>query len=740
MKKQFLTLVITLLFHTINAQNFDWGFTLGTSQSEEGSNVTRDVNGNVFITGPLLGTLDFNPGPGVNNLSLSGPASIFIAKYNSKGTYQWAKTLPTNNYVMAKDIVTDKYGNVYVLGQSTGVIDLDPGSGTVLDSGFLFFILKLNSSGQYVSSHVFKTQLREFNVDQLCMIQLGKNDNIYCVMNYYQKIDLDPGPDSLILDSKALSTYVVKLDSSGSLLWGGKITGTSGINYINGIDLDDEENLYLTGAFQTTKDFDLFGGNLTMTSNGQLDAFVVKYNKDGNLIHRYSMGTGLGDRGQAIKVSGADLYISGNYTGGGIDFDPSSSSKSPGASGTINMFLLKWDTAFNYKWVKKNEGDAQNFLIRYLDVNSWGNITLIGTTGGISVDMDFDSTKFAYISTFKNSAFACKYDSKGALIWMSSFTGGTSNSDINVRDAFEDNWNRLSICGNFPSMININPSGSTFINTNGFKDIFFTNLQSNTTYDTAISFCDSVISPSGKYVWLSSGKYSDTIQNVNGGDSIFRPNLTNRTQYMSSTISVCGQYKSPSGKLFKQSGTYFDTIPNIYGCFNFQTINLTVLPISYSSLKASACELYISPSGRYKWYSGGIYTDTLKNYFGCDSVILIDLSINNPQYASIKQTACGTYTSPSGKYTYTYSLVFKDTISTIAGCDSILTVNLTILPTDKAVVPVKACGTYVSPSGKYMWNNSGTYFDTLNNSFGCDSILEIRLEINNSVSSVLNFS
>ena len=97
-----------------------------------------------------------------------------------------------------------------------------------------------------------------------------------------------------------------------------------------------------------------------------------------------------------------------------------------------------------------------------------------------------------------------------------------------------------------------------------------------------------------------------------------------------------------------------------------------------STIVESACSSYTSPSGNYTWTSSGIYKDTIQNVTGCDSIITINLTINQPTSSSINVNACDSYTSPSGNYTWVSSGTYNDTIQNYDGCDSVITVNLVI--------------------------------------------------------------
>ena len=92
--------------------------------------------------------------------------------------------------------------------------------------------------------------------------------------------------------------------------------------------------------------------------------------------------------------------------------------------------------------------------------------------------------------------------------------------------------------------------------------------------------------------------------------------------------------------------------------------------------------------------------------------------------------------SPSEKYTWTASGTYNDTISNTAGNDSVITINLTVNHPSYNSINANVCGRYVSPSGKYAWISSGTYQDTIPNAAGCDSILNIDLDVDHVDTSV----
>ena len=206
--------------------------------------------------------------------------------------------------------------------------------------------------------------------------------------------------------------------------------------------------------------------------------------------------------------------------------------------------------------------------------------------------------------------------------------------------------------------------------------------------------------------------------------------LTQGATFGSITTSACGGLTSPSGNYYYSTpGTYTDTISNTFGCDSIITINLTsISPNSFSMITPIACNSYISPSGNYVYTNSGTYLDTLQSASGCDSIITINLSILE-SIDTVDIDACYGLTSPSGNNYWASPGTYQDTITNSSGCDSILTINLSILGFTSASSADTACFEFVSPSGK-IWSQSGAYIDTTTNSVGCDSIITYQITIN----------
>jgi hypothetical protein len=199
---------------------------------------------------------------------------------------------------------------------------------------------------------------------------------------------------------------------------------------------------------------------------------------------------------------------------------------------------------------------------------------------------------------------------------------------------------------------------------------------------------------------------------------------------MTETIVTCDSLTWRNGNTYTVSNnTAIDTLKsNIAGiCDTIWSLDLTV---NYSS---STTDVHVACDS-FTWIDGNTYTASnnsatyvLTNAIGCDSIITIDLTINYSISITNTLTVCNSYTRPGG-IVANYSNTYYDTIQTVLGCDSMVTTVLTVNYTTYSTINPVACATYTSPSGK-VWTSSALRRDTIMNSMGCDSLMTINLTI-----------
>ena len=159
----------------------------------------------------------------------------------------------------------------------------------------------------------------------------------------------------------------------------------------------------------------------------------------------------------------------------------------------------------------------------------------------------------------------------------------------------------------------------------------------------------------------------------------------------------------------------------------------------YSVCFTSTSTDTISECQSYTWTNGVTYTssdtiakDTFVNAAGCDSIVTLNLTINYTSTSTDSISSCVSYTWTNG-VTYTSSdTIAKDTFVNAAGCDSIVTLNLIILNPSSDTLNISECYSYTSSSGN-TWTSSGIYFDTLTNAAGCDSVITFNITIGDTI-------
>ncbi len=240
--------------------------------------------------------------------------------------------------------------------------------------------------------------------------------------------------------------------------------------------------------------------------------------------------------------------------------------------------------------------------------------------------------------------------------------------------------------------------------------------------------CKSYTSPSGLYTYTKSGTYTDYLLNAAGCDSVLTINLLIGGKTTNQSMDVCNKFVSVTGKTYTETGIYTDTLVDYRGCDSFLVTDLKVRKTTYNTIEKLFCAPFKSPSRKFIISLAGTYKDTLENAVGCDSIITI-IAKSKATFRTMNVTVCDAYVAPSERYVWRTTGTYKDTVMNTQFCDSIVTINLTVIGKKYTDIQVDACKIYKSPSGKLSLNKSGIYTDTLKSSVGCDSILNITLNV-----------
>jgi hypothetical protein len=298
-------------------------------------------------------------------------------------------------------------------------------------------------------------------------------------------VDFDPGPGIFTLSTTAgtADMYITKLDANGNFLWAKQMGGPAGLAGANGIAKDAAGNIYATGAFTGTVDFDPGLGVTTLTSNGVHDCFITKYDPNGNFIWARSVGGGISDVSYSIKADASNNVLVVGFFQGTVDFDPA-------LSGTVNItsngfkdiFVLKLNSSGNFVWAK-SAGSSVDDSGYSLQVDASGNIY---TTGYIGFNADFDpnpapTATYVLTASAGNTAFIWKLSSLGNLVFASGLTG--NGGSAYGQSIVLDNGGNILTAGFMNGTVDFDPSAAVQPFTGpGSNDIFISKLNSAGAY------------------------------------------------------------------------------------------------------------------------------------------------------------------------------------------------------------------------------------------------------------------
>lgn len=234
-----------------------------------------------------------------------------------------------------------------------------------------------------------------------------------------------------------------------------------------------------------------------------------------------------------------------------------------------------------------------------------------------------------------------------------------------------------------------------------------------------------------KYYHIS-GTYKDTLLAQNGCDSFVTTQLTVLPQILhNNNKEVCfGEVITIGTSTYLTTGTYYDTLKAFNGCDSIIKTQLIVKAQNIKNQNITICQSEEIIIGNSKYTATGVYSDTLKDIGGCDSIITTNLTVSSYLKAQQNIEICFGKTFSVGSSIYKQSGTYNDTLKNTLGCDSVITTKLTVLPQNKTLQSFTICkGDFVQVSNN-KYTIAGTYFDTLQATNGCDSIVETEVEVN----------
>lgn len=370
------------------AADYSWAYQIGapavgsTPNNDFANAVTVDRNGNTFIAGGFAGTVDFNPSSRKTfNLTSSGLTDIFVAKFAPDGSLLWARQAGGTGEDLASCLTTDRHGNVIIAGGFSGEADFRPGKkfGILGSRGDIdAFVWELDPDGNLINA----VRAGSPGTDAVNSIALDPSGNILISGIFSQVADF-AGTD--LATNGGQDAFVAKLDPSMTLTFAENIGGI-GDDTGSGITSDAQGNIYETGSFASTADFDPGSGTHDVVSKGGTDGYVVKLDPTGAFVSVAQLGgTGNDDATAAAFDRSGNLLVAGNFSGT-ADFDPSAGTSNLVSAGNSDIYVAKYSAAGSLIWARRTGGTGAD-AVRAITIDKPGNVYTTGQFDGL---VDFD--------------------------------------------------------------------------------------------------------------------------------------------------------------------------------------------------------------------------------------------------------------------------------------------------------------------------------------------------------------
>ena len=431
---------------------------------------TMDMSGNVYVTGRFTdSSLNIYDASGslssLPRLQNMGSNDAFIIKYDTSGTALWGALLGGNLTDQGISITVDMNGNVYATGYyndtSFNIYDangttshLPPlqNTGTNIENTF---VVKYNTNGYAL----WATRLGGDNSSGSNEIIVDLNGNVY-ICGYYYANNLNiydaNGTTSHLpplqnTGTNIENTFVVKYNTNGYAEWATRIGGSRNYSSPNGISVDLNGNVYLTGYYldSSINIFNIYDANGTtshlppLISTGKTETseniFVVKYNTNGYAQWATRVSGSRNLNGTAISVDlNGSVYIAGSYTDTSFniyDANGSTSDLPPlqnTGSNIENIFVVKYDTNGYAEWATRLGGNTRS-MGSAMSVDLNGNVYVTGYYRDTSFNIYDANGTTSHLPPLQNIGtntyiFIVKYDTYGYAEWATRMgdTGNTS--------------------------------------------------------------------------------------------------------------------------------------------------------------------------------------------------------------------------------------------------------------------------------------------------------------------------
>lgn len=349
------------------------------------------------------------------------------------------------------DISIDDNGNTYTTGYFSATASF--GNNDLVSAGVTdIFLTKLNPSGVYQ----WAIRAGGSGSERALCIKTDGQGNSYITGFYYQTASFE---NQSITSSGAQDVFIAKYNNSGVLQWV-KTAGGVNADIGNGITIDDDGNVFVTGEFSGTA---TFGGFSLTSQDNSVDIFTVKLDNDGNFLWARKGSAPYIDRGidLACDLDG-NVYVTGQFSDT-ITFEQTHNNNMFNA-----IFIIKYDGDGNEQWFRRIGGGAVN-VVRGIVAYQNSHVYITGDFEGTAVFFGPPNTNLSH--TYDKRIFIAKYGTEGTLSWASA---ASSESELHSKNIAVDGSGNPYIVGNYRCKLSsyADEYGQGIFNSVGFSEVF----------------------------------------------------------------------------------------------------------------------------------------------------------------------------------------------------------------------------------------------------------------------------
>ena len=518
---------------------------------------------------------------------------------------------------------TDAAGNVYYVGKTpmNTSYNYDPFGGVLIMSpvgSFDCFIVKVSSAG----SVLWGTTIGGSGEDVAEDLVIDDSGYVYVTGTFENVVDFDPGPGVANFTAPVSNEnpFILKLDTAGNYIWNKTLEGPwSGNNHR--ITVDRDHNVLITGHFSVaTVDFNPGAAVFNLPFTSGVDLFVLKLDYTGNFVWAKAVGGTIHQIPRDIETDTLNnIFIGGDYMET-VDFDPGAGIAIHSSLGGRDLFLLKLDAAGDFQWVHTMGGPDDDYGSA-VQADPAGHVYFTGDFKG-SVDFGIPGIPLVLVSDspFSEDMFLQRLDGNGVPVWLKQIGGSGVERPAEIKI---DGSGNLIIGGSFQgALIDFDPGPGVAESTvfNPGDDAFILKLDSlgnyifhATTFAAEDEFCSGIALGPGQTIYLA-GNFDGYVDLSLGagtavygtGSTVVRPYVAKYHQCTLSestdTVVSCDSYVWPlTGLTYTSTNIYSSVETDLYGCDSIVYLDLTINQVDAAVFQNNFTLTSAEAGAAYQW-------------------------------------------------------------------------------------------------------------------------------------------